>query len=65
MDKLNLKIMNTSSTCKGLWTRVEGDHKSVLDYVIMNKEDEELVESIRIDEEHEITPYHTQEGRDI
>jgi exonuclease III len=64
-DKMGLKIMNSSKACEGTWTRVEGCKKSVLDYIMINEEDEELVKCMWIDEEHNITPYHRQEGRTI
>ena len=64
--KMNMKIMNTSDTCQGVWTRVEGEKKSVLDYVIMNRADEDLVKTMYIDEDREITPKHEDdEGRTI
>jgi hypothetical protein len=65
VNKLGLKIMNSSKKCKGTWTRIEGCKKSVLDYIIINEEDEELVKYMNIDEHHEITPYHRQEDRKI
>ena len=65
VDKLGLKIMNRSKVCDGTWTRVEGNKKSVLDYFIINEEDEELVKCMLIDEEHNITPYHQEDGRKI
>ena len=65
INKLDMKLVNGSSVCRGTWTRVEGNHKSVLDYVIMNNEDLELVEDMLIDEERNITPYHQSDERKI
>ena len=68
-DKLGLKILNESTACKGLWTRqkkvLNHVEKSVLDYVLVDELDEELVESMVIDEERECTPYHIEDGRHI
>ena len=62
-----MELVNKTNTCKGLWTRVEGNQKSVLDYVIMNKDDLDLVEEMTIDEERSITPWYRceEEHRDI
>ena len=62
---MDMKIINSSDVCKGIWTRVEGKNRSVLDYVTMKKEDEELVKNMIIDEEREFTPYHQDGDRDI
>ena len=42
----NLRLLNTSKKCNGLWTRVEGEKKSVLDYMIVEAENEELVKGM-------------------
>ena len=52
-----MEILNTHPKCKGLWTREEKGSKSVLDYVLVNKEHQESVEEVIIDEEKVITPY--------
>ena len=52
-----LKILNTSEKCKGVWTRQQGTSRSVIDYVIRKKEDEQLIEEMTIDEDKEIAPY--------
>ena len=43
--------------CQGLWTRNENGKISVLDYVLIEKQQLESVEEILIDEKREITPY--------
>ena len=65
VNKQNLKILNAGKKCKGLWTRTDGTKKSVLDYILMNKEDEGLVKQMIIDEEREFTPYHVEGGRTV
>ncbi len=51
-----LALMNGSEICKGLWTRVEGNKKSVLDYVVVSKENRNAVGEMIIDEEKEFAP---------
>ena len=48
--------------CKGLWTRIEGMQKSVIDYVICFEEDLKMFKQMDIDEEKNRTPYHIEEG---
>ena len=52
-----MKSVNADSCCEGLWTRIEGQERSVLDYVIMFEEDMRLLGNMKIDEEKDITPY--------
>ena len=52
-----LTIVNAEEKCEGLWTRKEGTSKSILDYVLMWKEDMEFLEHMKIDKNHEYTPY--------
>ena len=40
VTKQNLAILNSNPKCKGKWTRIEGDCKSILDYIIVEKSDE-------------------------
>ena len=56
--KYKLSIVNSLSVCEGLWTRIEGEEKSVIDYVLTFEEDTDIVEEMIIDEEKLITPYH-------
>ena len=51
-----LKILNKSEVCKGKWSRVEGEKKSILDYVLMKKEDEKALLSMLIDEDKVFAP---------
>ena len=57
MKKYNMKLVNADACCEGLWTRIEGQERSVLDYVIMFEEDVRLLGNMKIDEEKDITPY--------
>ena len=60
--KQDLKILNASEKCQGKWTRTDGKKTSILDYVIMEKDDAELVTEMIIDEERSFTPNHIVEG---
>ena len=53
----DLKILNSSPKCEGKWTRIEGETKSILDYIIVNANDEEALQSMKVDEEKLYTPY--------
>ena len=53
----NMTVLNAHPKCKGLWTRSESGTKSVLDYVMIEKEQMESAEEIMIDEKKEIAPY--------
>ena len=64
VEKMELEIMNCNNVCEGKWTRVQGNGKSVLDYVIMDKDTAYITKKMKIDESQEITPYHdTCKGR--
>ena len=56
-EKLDLTIMNKEDICKGTWTRIQKDKKSVLDYMIIKKKDLPLVSEMSIDESKILTPY--------
>ena len=45
LETENMFLVNASEKCKGLWTREENGSKSVLEYVIMEKEEEEIVDA--------------------
>ena len=51
-----LKILNETEKCEGLWTRVEGNTKSVLDYLIIDECDEPALTAMVIDEKGEYAP---------
>ena len=56
-NKNNLKILNTTKCCSGLWTRQQNDEQSVLDYVLVRDDDFTSVKSMIIDKEKDLTPY--------
>ena len=52
MEKGNLSIVNgKSNKCEGIWTREQGEEKSVIDHVITTKRDLNTVKTMKIDEE--------------
>ena len=52
-----LAMVNADEKCEGLWTRKEGASESILDYVLMWEEDMKYLKHMKIDEEHDYTPY--------
>ena len=46
----DLILCNNTAKCKGIWTRVSGDSKAVLDLTIATESAFEMVNSIEIDE---------------
>ena len=57
-----MEILNNNKKCKDMWT---GYNKSILDYVIVNKEDTKYLNEMSIDENKEFTPYHVKGKRTI
>ena len=58
MEKGNLCIVNgESNKCEGLWTREQGEEKSVIDYVITTKRDLNTIKTMKINEEKEFGIY--------
>ena len=57
VEKEKLIILNTLERCQGLWTRVEKETRSVIDYMMVGEEDEANVKKVVIDERKEITPF--------
>ena len=57
MKKHNLTTVNQLEQCDGMWTRIEGDQKSIIDYVIVSQTETNLVSEMTIDEHKYDTPY--------
>ena len=58
VEKGNLCIVSgESNKCEGLWTREQGQEKSVIAYVITTKKDLNTIKTIKIDEEKEFGIY--------
>ena len=55
----SVQIVNAESNYEGLWTRIEGDQKSVIDYVIVTEGDTKLIQKMEIDEARKILPHTT------
>ena len=65
IEKNNLSILNASELCTGLWTRVEGDIKSVIDYIITDAESAEALQQMNIDEGRTYAPTGMVDGKEI
>ena len=51
-----LTILNSTEKCHGIWTREEGNSKSVIDYIIADKDGESALLEMKIDEKKELAP---------
>ena len=60
-----MEILNRQEACEGKWTRIQGNKKSILDYVIVNKGDGSYVNKMVIDENKEKTPFHIVKGQTV
>ena len=59
LEKKQLVLANSLDVCDGLWTREENNKKSVLDYVIVDKELSEHLKKVTIyDGSKELSPFH-------
>ena len=52
-------IVNSLKNCEGTWTRVQGKEKSIIDYVLVWEDDIPYINHMKIDVNHEHTPYST------
>jgi hypothetical protein len=57
VEKEKMILTNASDKCSGLWTREEKGKKSVIDFIIMEEEDEHYITSIEIDEKKSKAPF--------
>ena len=61
VEKQDMVILNEESEiCKRLWTREQGKEKSVIDYVITNKDNLQRIRKMIIDENKELATYRTE-----
>ena len=57
-------VLNQHEKCEGKWTRIQGEQKSTIDYVLVDKVDGKYLKKMVIDEDKINTPYHvTREGK--
>ena len=56
-------IINSHNKCRGLWTRIEGNKKSVIDYVLTSEENENNISEMIIDDNKTVTPFHIVNNR--
>ncbi len=57
VQKQDLYVVNTDERCRGKWTRILGDEKSVLDYMMIKNDDKPYIQGMEIDENKNMTPY--------
>ena len=63
--KNDLEIVNTTQKTRGLWTRVECKKRSVIVYVLITRENNQLVKKLTIDEEKEQGIYYKEKQKPI
>ena len=51
MERWNMVILNMDDRCEGVYTRIQGREKSVIDYYLVNEEMFSLFKKMEIDEE--------------
>lgn len=51
MDKMNLEMVNRTDKCKGKWTWMRQQQKSVIDYVFVEEEKVSMVRKMLVDDE--------------
>ncbi len=56
-EREELEIVNGTDKCKGIWTRDENGSKSILDYVLIDKDEVDMVEGMLIDEDKVVAPF--------
>ena len=62
LSKQELMMVNSHPKTKGLWTRIQGSQKAVIDYVLITKRNEERLKQVVIDDKKEYTPFNTKDG---
>ena len=60
-----MEILNINKNCKGKWTRLEGETKTIIDYVIVEKTQVKYLNEMIIDENKDVTPCHIVDNRTI
>ena len=54
MEKWNLIMLNVDEKCEGVYTRVQGNERSVIDYFLASEGMSSLLDNMKIDEEKEV-----------
>lgn len=54
MEEWNLSLLNADDRCEGMFTRIQGENKSVIDYVMVNEIMHRMFRNMIIDENKEI-----------
>ena len=56
-NEQDMYFANNDDKCEGKWTRIMGEERSVLDYILVKSDDREYIGKMTIDESKEKTPY--------
>ncbi len=59
-ENTGMSIINAHEKCEGKWTRVQGNEKSIIDYVLIWEDDLPYLNYMKIDENHDYTPHSTE-----
>ena len=54
MEEHNLILLNATEKCEGTYTRIEGDQKSAIDFILVNRNLYKMSTSLKIDEKKEL-----------
>ena len=57
--KYELCVVNKEELCTGTWTRILGEERSAIDFVLIRDDDRKFLQSMSIDENKEKTPLWT------
>ena len=58
IEEQQMIIINSHNRCSELWTRIEGNRKSVIDYVLTSEENGKNGNEMIIGDNNTITPFH-------
>ena len=59
LEKVGMTLVNSMEICKGTWTRAEGKARSILDYVVVDKELGDYIKEMVIhDTSKDLSPFH-------
>ena len=65
IEEQGMIIINSHNKCRGLWTRIEDNKKSVIDYVLTSEENENNINEMIIDDNKTVTPFHIVNNRTV
>ena len=64
LEKEGMALVNSKEICKGTWTRAEGKSRSILDYVVVDKELGDYIKEMVVhDTSKDLSPFHLKKKR--